>query len=271
MSGDDYWLRELSKSESKARGSGTGRGLRLSSIDGWSEEKLPKLLIVWTFDKRSSEGFPSNTRPGRFSKRRDLSGTVTEYEVFLIDSADYIVPWNETPSHAELVTKHWTAEWIVELKQKVGALNRTYKERPINFQLSFKNGKYLRLQYGVNNYQKLPPCPVSVSKILAPELDSLIGCEFMLHKDHSTHWGPKGWFDNDIARWEHENRKKASGKLWYRMPGQDWERLDSFTEGRQDYWLGFAIEHLMAELLSKFEDAGGHQTGFDHRIEFGKE
>jgi len=261
----------LSKSESKARGSTTGRSLRLSSIDGWSKDKLPKILIIWTFDKVSSDGFPSHSRPGKLSKRRDLSGKITGYEVFYIDSTDYIVPWNETPSHAELIAKRWTKEWITKLKQMAGDLNESYADRPIKFQLSFKNGPYLRLQYGVNNYRDLPECPTSVMENISPQLDRLIGCEFKLYKDHSTHWGPKGWFDNELAKWEHENRKKSPGKLWYRISGQDWQRLDAFTEGRQDYWLGWAVEDLMTDLLSKFEDAGGHETGLDHSIDFDKD
>tara|TARA_B100000029_G_scaffold514294_1_gene616570 strand:+ start:3184 stop:4002 length:819 start_codon:yes stop_codon:yes gene_type:complete len=258
----------FSKSEIKSRGSTTGRSLRLSSIDGWSNDKLPKILIVCTFEKISSDGFPSHSRPGKLTKRRDLSGNISEFEVFYIDSPEYIVPWDDSPNHAELVKKRWTNEWIARLKEKTTALNQIYSDRPIQFQSSFKNGPYLRLQYGVNNYRDLPKCPPSVMKYISTELDYLIGCEFRLYKDHSVYWGPRGWFDNEIAFWEHENRKKSPGKLWYRIPGQDWERLDAFTEGRQDYWLGWAVEDLMTDLLSKFEDAGGHETGLDHRINF---
>ena len=42
---------ELSKSENKSRNIKRGKGLQFSSIDGWTEDKLPKLLIVWNFER----------------------------------------------------------------------------------------------------------------------------------------------------------------------------------------------------------------------------
>ena len=59
----------LEKSENKSRNITSGRSLRLSSIDGWTADKLPKLLIVWNFEKTSTDAFPSLTRPGKFSKK----------------------------------------------------------------------------------------------------------------------------------------------------------------------------------------------------------
>ena len=121
------WLERLKKSENKSRGVKTGKGLRLSSIDGWSSEKLPKLLIVWTFEKISSDAFPSISRPGKFSKKRDIKATVKSYEIYLITEEDKcIVPWEETPIHRELVKKDWTEEWLLELKEKGKRLNKKY-------------------------------------------------------------------------------------------------------------------------------------------------
>jgi hypothetical protein len=260
------WIQVLTKSENKSRGSGTGLGLRLSSIDGWTSEKLPKLLIVWTFDKISSDMFPSITRPGRFSKKRDISAVVKGYELFLIDSEKYIVPWTEVPRHSDLVLLAWTKELIAELKNKSSKLNKSYPERPISFQLSFKNGKYLRLQYKVKNYKKLPPCPFNIKELLNSHLYKLIGTEFKLKKDHSEAGGPSGWFSNEIAKWENENRVKKSGNLFVKFPNDEWELISDFKEGKQDYWTGFAIDHLMSRITPGFSDQGGHITGSDHEI-----
>ena len=263
------WIRLLTKSENKSRGMSTGKGLRLSSIDGWTEDKLPKLLIVWSFEKISSDAFPSITRPGKLSKKRDIKSTVKGYELFLITKGDEsIVPWDETPSHAELVRMDWTDEWLVDLKEKGKRLNEKYPERPINFQLSFKNGKYLRLQYKITNYSKLPKCPDSVSQLISPNLDQLIGTEFMLKKSHLNNGGPSGWYDNEMARWENQNNLKESGTLYVRKIGQDWVPYPEFSEGKQDYWSGFGIDFLMAKEIPGFEDQGGHITGSDHRLDF---
>lgn len=263
------WLRLLTKSENKSRGMRTGKGLRLSSIDGWSEDKLPKLLIVWSFEKISSDAFPSITRLGKFSKKRDIKAIVKGYELFLITKEDdSIVPWEENPPHAELVRMDWTDEWLAELKEKGQLLNDKYSERPINFQLSFKNGKYLRLQYKITNYSKLPMCPDSVSKLISPNLDQLIGTEFMLKKNHSNNRGPSGWYDNEMAKWENKNNLKESGTLYIRKKGHDWVPYPEFSEGKQDYWSGFAIDFLMAKEIPGFEDQGGHITGSDHTLNF---
>tara|TARA_B100000214_G_C23966932_1_gene628161 strand:- start:44 stop:859 length:816 start_codon:yes stop_codon:yes gene_type:complete len=243
--------------------------LRLSSIDGWSEDKLPKLLIVWSFEKISTDAFPSITRPGKASKKRDIKAIVKGYELFLITKGDdSIVPWDENPPHAELVRMDWTEEWLSELKQKAQWLNDKYPERPINFQLSFKNGKYLRLQYKITDYSKLPKCPDSVSKLISPNLDLLIGTEFMLKKDHSNNGGPCGWYDNEMARWENKNNLKKSGILYIRKKNHDWVAYPEFSEGKQDYWSGFAIDFLMAKEIPGFEDQGGHITGSDHTLNF---
>ena len=261
------WLERLKKSENKSRGIKTGKGLRLSSIEGWSIEKLPKLLIVWTFEKISSDAFPSISRPGKFSKKRDIKATVKSYEIYLITEEDKcIVPWEETPIHRELVKKDWTEEWLLELKEKGKRLNEKYHQRPINFQLSFKNGKKLRLQYKVTNYSKLPKCPIYVRNILSPELDKMLGCEFMLWKDHSNIGGKRGFYDNNMARWENQHNRKKSGILHVRKMGMDWIKYPEFKEGKQDYWSGFAIDFLMAKELLGFEDQGGHVTGSDHRL-----
>ena len=71
MTYDFDWRSLLKKSECKSRDSGQSKSIQLSSIDGWTSDKLPKLVIIWTFDKVKSDKFPSNTRPGRFTKKRD--------------------------------------------------------------------------------------------------------------------------------------------------------------------------------------------------------
>ena len=43
--------------ESKSRGIDTGKSLMFSSIAGWSQDYLPKLLIVWNLDKEGPSDF----------------------------------------------------------------------------------------------------------------------------------------------------------------------------------------------------------------------
>jgi len=268
-SSEPNWLQILTKSENKSRKVGTSKTLRLSSIDGWSEDKLPKLIIVWSFEKISTDAFPSITRPGKFSKKRDISAKVKGYEIFMItNDNNAIVPWEGNPTHAELVRMNWTDQWLVDLKKKGQLLNDKYSERPINFQLSFKNGKYLRLQYKIDNYSKLPKCPDSVSQLISYNLDQLIGVEFMLKKYHSKNGGQNGWYDNEMAKWENQTNLKESGTLYIRKESKNWIPYPEFSEGKQDYWSGFAIDFLIAKEIPGFEDQGGHKTGSDHKLNF---
>ena len=269
MTNGDNWLKRLEKSENKSRSVSSGKGLRLSSIDGWTEDKLPKLLIVWNFEKTSSDAFPSITRPGKLSKKRDIEATVVSYEMFLITKeANSVVPWEGRISHHELVKLDWTEEWLEELKEVGKSLNEKYSDRPINFQLSFKNGRYLRLQYKIQNYTKLPKCPTEVSDILSPHLDTLIGVKFKLKKDHSDKGGANGWYDNEMAEWENQHNLKKSGILYVKKPNKDWQPYPKFSEGKQDYWSGFAIDFLISQEMPNFVDRGGHETGVDHTLDF---
>ena len=259
----------LEKSENKSRNITSGKSLRLSSIDGWTTDKLPKLLIVWNFEKTSTDAFPSLTRPGKFSKKRDIEAIVDSYEMYLITEEDAsVVPWEYKIGHSDLVRLNWTQEWHDELKIVASDLNRKYSQRPINFQLSFKNGTYLRLQYQISNYTKLPKCPPEVAKVLSPHLDTLIGIKFRLKKDHTSNGGKSGWYDNEMGRWENENNLKASGTLYVKRPGFEWEAYPSFSEGKQDYWTGFAIDYLISHEIPHFIDRGGHETGVDHELSF---
>ena len=269
MASSINWLRRLEKSENKSRNITSGRNLRLSSIDGWTADKLPKLLIVWNFEKTSTDAFPSLTRPGKFSKKRDIEAIVDSYEMYLITEEDAsVVPWEYEVRHSDLVRLDWTQEWHDELKIVASDLNRKYSQRPINFQLSFKNGTYLRLQYQISNYTKLPKCPPEVAEVLSPHLDTLIGIKFRLKKDHTSGGGDSGWYDNEMGRWENENNMKASGTLYVKRPGFEWEAYPSFSEGKQDYWTGFAIDYLISHEIPHFIDRGGHETGVDHKLNF---
>lgn len=267
-SGSINWLKELSKSENKSRNIKRGKGLQFSSIDGWTEDKLPKLLIVWNFEKESTEQFPSQSREGKFTKPRDISATVVSYEAFLITKeSQSVVPWESEIAHKDLVKIHWTKEWINKLDKETRALNEKYKGRPITFQTSFKNGKYLRLQYQVKNYSKLPKAPKEVMDVLSPRLNELLGVQFRLHKDHSANNGPVGWYDNEMGRWENIHGKD-SGTLHINYGDGHWVPHPHFKEGRQDFWSGFAIDYLVSLEVPQFIDGGGHQTGMDHQLDF---
>ena len=262
------WLDVLVHSENKSRNVKRGKGLQFSSIDGWSDDKLPKLLIVWNFEKKSTEQFPSQSKEGKLTKPRDVSARVVSYDAFLITKeSNSVVPWESTISHKDLVKLQWTTEWIERLDEETRALNDKYSERPIRFQTSFKNGKYLRLQYQVKNYTHLPRAPSDVMDILSPHLDKLLGIQFQLYKDHASRNGPTGWYDNEMGRWENLHGKEA-GVLHVDYGDGTWIEKPGFKEGRQDFWTGFAIDYLVSLEVPHFIDEGGHQTGLDHTLDF---
>ena len=51
-------------------------------------------------------------------------------------------------------------------------------------------------------------------------------------------------------------------------PDLEWEAYPSFSEGKQDYWTGFAIDYLISHEIPHFIDRGGHETGVDHKLNF---
>ena len=170
----------LEKSENKSRNITSGRSLRLSSIDGWTADKLPKLLIVWNFEKTSTDAFPSLTRPGKFSKKRDIEAIVDSYEMYLITEEDVVLfRGNIKFGHSDLVRLDWTQEWHDELKIVASDLNQKYSQRPINFQLVSKmahtldfNTKLVTTQSYQNARQKLlKSCHLTLILYLASSLD----------------------------------------------------------------------------------------------------
>jgi hypothetical protein len=269
MPNDFDWRRLLTTSESKSRSDTGGNRIQFSSIDGWATSNA-KLIVIWTFKKSKSDSFLSKTRPGKKTKKRDLGARVESYELFLITpEMNCIVPWTESPSHSQIVKIQWTQAWHEKLKIKAKKLNQKYDNRPIKIQYSFKNiGGIMRLQYEIKNYKDLPPCPDNLRNLLSPELDKLIGAEFRLWKDLSMYPnGPKGWLDNKMAEWEHNNIKHQ-GLLKVKLRGEGWEEHPDFQKGRQDYWTGFAIDFLMDQEISFFEELGGHVKGADHKLNF---
>jgi hypothetical protein len=163
----------------------------------------------------------------------------------------------------------WTQKWHKKLKIKAEKLNHLHQECPVKIQYSFKNiGGKMRLQYEIKNYKNLPACPNELSNLLAPQLDKLIGAELKLWKDLSMYpGGPRGWLDNNMARWEHNNIKHT-GVLNVNLREEGWVKYPDFKKGREDYWTGFAIDFLMDKQLPFFEDLGGHEKGADHRLDF---
>ena len=270
MGGSVDWRLRLRTSESKSLGIDTGNSVMMSSYNGWGEHSLPKLLIIWRFDKKRSRKLPSNSRPGRLSNARDLSASIVSYELFYIDSTELIVPWTESPRHSELVKMKWSEELHDDLSRKVDNLHEAYRDRPIRFQKSFKNaGGIVRLQYQVSDYRTLPRCPPDLEALISTELERLVGAEIRLWKDLSGYrGGPKGWLDEDMAEWEHRNTKHH-GLLNVKIKGGDWVKYPGFKKGREDYWTGFAVDFLMDREIQFFEDLGGHSKGADHSVHLG--
>ena len=70
------------------------------------------------------------------------------------------------------------------------------------------------------------------------------------------------------SEWENQHNLKKSGILYVKRPNLDWQAYPQFSEGKQDYWSGFAIDFLISQEMPNFVDRGGHETGVDHTLDF---
>ena len=93
-----------------------------------------------------------------------------------------------------------------------------------------------------------------------------VGYNSIRFDDEVTRYGLyRNFYDPYAREWEHNNSKNQ-GTLYVKLLGGDFVPYPDFTEGRQDYWTGFAIDFIIGKLIPGFDDLQGHIVGSDHQL-----
>ena len=226
----------------------SGKAIRLSSIMGWTEDQLPKVLIIFHCSKLKAPPIP---RPdGTQTKARDIEVTIDDYSVhyFGMDASKYFVQWTDEISFEDVTKVKWkeNPNFLSIIREMAEECNRQSKA-PIKLRAE-KNGENCRIHYGVSDYRKLPDAPKEVMDEIEPWIIMLKGATMKLWKDHSAHGLEPGYVTEEMVRWEDEHKKKATGRLDVFLDNGEVKSFPSFKQGRQDYWGGFAIETLLGGL-----------------------
>ena len=241
----------------------SGKAIRLSSIKGWAQNQLPKILIIFHCSKIKAPPIP---RPdGTQTKARDIEVTIHDYSVhyFGMDASKYFVQWTDEISFEEVTRVKWkeNPNFLSIIREMVEECNRKSKA-PIKLRAE-KNGENCRIHYGVSDYRKLPDAPKEVMDKIEPRIIMLKGARMKLWKDHSAHGLESGYVTEEMVRWEDKHRKKATGRLDVFLGNGDVKSFPSFKQGRQDYWGGFAIETLLEDLNADLNRTAGGTMGVD--------
>ena len=241
----------------------SGKAIRLSSIMGWTEDQLPKVLIIFHCSKLKAPPIP---RPdGTRTKARDIEVTIDDYSVhyFGMDASKYFVQWTDEISFEEVTRVKWkeNPNFLSIIREMAEECNRLSKA-PIKLRAE-KNGENCRIHYGVNDFRKLPDAPKEVMDEIEPRIIMLKGSTMKLWKDHSAHGLEPGYVTEEMVRWEDEHKKKATGRLDVFLDNGEVKSFPSFKQGRQDYWGGFAIETLLEDLNADLNRTAGGTMGAD--------
>jgi len=240
-----------------------GSGVRLSSIDGWSDGQLPKVLVVVSCDKVKMT--PIRRPDGRQTKARDVEVRIGGYYLYYFEEAspDVFVAWPGSPTLREITSTRW--EYQPEFLERIRSIAReanSLSSAPVRLQAE-KNGGLCRLHYVCADHHRLPPCPTDLRALLEPTLDRIVGATLRLWKDHSAIGGPVGYVDEAMLHWEDHNRIKATGRLEVLLRSGDVLSFPEFKHGRQDYWGGFAIELVLESLAENLTRTAGGAAGVD--------
>lgn len=241
----------------------SGKAIRLSSIMGWTENQLPKVLILFHCSKQKASPIP---RPdGTQTKARDVEVTIDDYTVhfFGTNASEYFVQWTDEISFDEVTRVKWreNSSFLSLIREMAEECNRQSKA-PIKLRAE-KNGDNCRIHYGVNDYRKLPGAPAEILEEIEPRINMLKGATMKLWKDHSAFGIQPGYVTEEMIRWEDENKQKATGRLDVFLKNGEIKSYPSFRQGRQDYWGGFAIETLLEDLNEDLNKTAGGTMGAD--------
>ena len=246
----------------------SGKAIRLSSIMGWTEDQLPKVLIIFHCSKLK---VPPILRPSDGTQTtRDTEVTIDDYSVhyFGTDASKYFVQWTDEISFEEVTKVKWkeNPNFLSIIREMAEECNNQSKA-PIKLRAE-KNGENCRIHYGVNDYRKLPDAPKEVMDEIEPRIIMLKGATMKLWKDHAAHGLEPGYVTEEMVRWEDEHKKKATGRLDVFLDNGEVKSFPSFRQGRQDYWGGFAIETLLEDLNADLNRTAGGTMGADLTLGF---
>jgi len=239
-----------------------GKGVRLSSIKGWTIEKLPKLLVLVYCQKIRAPPIPRMN--GTQTKARDIEVKIEGYSLHYFDETtlNLFVDWPDEPSFEEVTRIKWKERPNFYEDLKLIARNENKKSMaPIKLRVE-KNGERCRIHYGVKDSNQLPTSAREIHELFSEKLDPLIGAVLKLWKDNISGGGTAGYLDKNMVLWEDQNTK-STGRLDVILSSNEALAFPKFKQGRQDYWSGFGIETLIAYLNHDLNKTPGGAMGVD--------
>ena len=123
----------------------SGKAIRLSSIMGWAENQLPKVLIIFHCSKLKA---PPISRPdGTQTKARDIEVTIDDYSVHYRDVSKYFVQWTDK---FRLMKRQSQMEGKPKFSTTIrnGRRMQSSLAAPIKLRAE-KNGENCRIHYGL--------------------------------------------------------------------------------------------------------------------------
>ena len=226
----------------------SGKRIRLSSIKGWSEDQLPKALVVVICKTQRAEAIPR--ADGTKTKKRDIEVRIEDLRLFYFggEDADLFVPWPGEPTFEQVTGTKWRDQpKLLEQIKKIAREANLASTAPVKLQAE-KNGPNCRIHYVCPDINKLPAPPKEIAETLLERFAPLKGALLRLWKDHSAHGYIADYLTQEMVHWEDRHRMKSTGRLEVDL--RDGRRLSfpEFRSGRQDYWGGFAIEAVVERL-----------------------
>lgn len=246
---------------------GNGNAVQLSSIDGWREEKLPKVLVIVQCSKEKMEPLPRSD--GTKTKARDIEVLVTSFYVYYItkDHLHLFVDWPGTPTFQEVTATNWkeNPEFLERIREIAKEANNS-STSPVKL-VAGKNSSLCRIHYNCSNHRNLPSAPPEVVQKVRPMIEPLVGARLRLWKDHSKRGGRTGYLDEAMLHWEDLNDCKSTGRLDVQFKDGTIQTYPEFRRGRDDFWSGFALELLLEDLNEEMSRTPSGTIGSDLTIE----
>ena len=235
--------------------------IRMSTIQGWNETDIPKLLIVFDSENKRSPPIKRADKPS--TKSRDLEVKIVGYTLHYF-SEESATDFVEMPSNFPLkeitsIKHRENPDEYEKMKNIVDSLNEQ-SDAKIKLKVE-KNGQNSRVHYQCKR-NLLPNCPPELYEEIKPKVDKLIGCQLRLWKNLEKLGYKDGYLDEDMVHWEEDN-KKSTGILYALLPVGIELKFPEFKHGKQDYWGGFALELILDDLNKAMSLTPGGTMGQD--------
>ena len=238
----------------------------LSSSKGWTEEDLPKILVVIERSRKKMKALRRDN--GTESKTRDLEVTLGSYYLYHFSKEDtnLFVKWPGEPSLKEVWSTNWeeNPEFLDRIRAIAKKANND-SSAPVKL-VAGKNGSLCRIEYKCANHFDLPKPPPEMTKRIGPMIDPIVGARLRLWKDHTENGGWAGYLDEEMAHWE-DREGKETGLLEVHYADERIEEYPEFRNGRQCFWGGFALELVLSDLNDELNRARGGNTGSDFTLD----